>query len=588
LKNLKYLILLLPLNFIIFSSCNSESKQADKILQAAENIVEQFPDSALYLLDSIRNPYELNRGLQAKYNLLLVESKYKEEKDISDDTLIFKAKKYFKESNDLNHAALATFYSGRVLEAQQKPDSAMNAFLNAESIAIEAEEPSVLGFIQYNIGDALYNKGLYDEAITKLRQAIKNQRTDKDGYKKEIMALNFIGVNYAMKNNMDSAMFYFNDALSKVTDSTEQARILQNIGTTLLELGKSSEAKVKLLEAQKFSMDTTQKAKINLNLAKAYVNSNSDSAIFYIAKAEEFAQKTDDKPLLENIYFYLYLINKKRGDYKISLEQHEKYTDCLSSIFIEKQKANYLDIQKKYDFEQMRLSNTQLMLDKQRIVILLLSVTMLLIIGAYVYYRKKKQNEKDIIFAKQEIFQLKKFINSEIPKETNEIDKKVREILLNQFGIIKRISTQENKIAIYEKAIKDEKNIEKRKEKEREKEKEETFLKKIYTFAFGNADGYEWKELGIALNLLYDGYADRLKAIHQLNEKDFKICCLSKAGLRNSEIAGILHTTEKAIDSRKLRIRIMLGIDKNTNFIKELDQFILRIKQNNPQTILNI
>jgi len=137
--------------FITLSSCNPDSKKADAVLQSVEDIVEQYPDSAFLLLDSIDNPYELNEGQQAKYFLLSVESKYKTEKDISKDSLIFKAKDYFRNKNDLKHLALATFYSGRALEALQKPQEALNCFLESESIAIAAKESSLTGFIQYNI-----------------------------------------------------------------------------------------------------------------------------------------------------------------------------------------------------------------------------------------------------------------------------------------------------------------------------------------------------------------------------------------------------------------------------------------------------
>ena len=62
---------------LFFSSCNSDSKQAAAILRAVENVTEQNPDRALTLLDSIRNPYELNESRYARYILCLVRAKDK-------------------------------------------------------------------------------------------------------------------------------------------------------------------------------------------------------------------------------------------------------------------------------------------------------------------------------------------------------------------------------------------------------------------------------------------------------------------------------------------------------------------------------
>jgi len=200
----------LSLSLFALFSCNTDSKKADQMLQAAENVVEQLPDSALRLLDSIPDPYELNERQQAKYFLLSVEAKDKTGKDISNDTPIFRSMEYFKKTKDLRRCALAVFYSGRVLESQKKSKEALTAFLEAESIAVSAQDPSITGFIRYNIGDAYSGNGLYEDAISKLKQASENFSRQPDDYKKEIMSLNFIGMNYAIINNMDSALFYFN------------------------------------------------------------------------------------------------------------------------------------------------------------------------------------------------------------------------------------------------------------------------------------------------------------------------------------------------------------------------------------------
>jgi len=553
---------------LIYSSC-SRQKEVKDILSQAENVVEQYPDSALVLLDSIQNPEELSKGYQAKYMLLSVEAKYKSEKDISSDTLIFSARDYFKKSKDIKHWALATFYSGRVLESLQKSKEALNAFLEAESIAIPTQDSSLIGFIQYNIGTAFYQKELYDDAIVKFKQASENFARQKKDYEKEIMSLDFIGSNFMIKNCIDSALFYYNKALSEATianDSTERANVLQNMGVSFIELGRNDDAKAKLIEAKQFCKDSILMATIDLNLARTYFNSHSlDSAVYYIARSNGLAQKTDDKTLQASVFYYWTQIDEEKGNYKESLEHFKKYTGLLASIVEENQKANFLDVQRKYNFELIRRANHELLIEKQKYLILFLTISLVSLIFAFIVFRKKKKEKDAILLAKQEIYHLKNIISTydSVPMNSNEEDKKtisaknqkIREIMAEQFGILKRILLLEDALST------------------EEKDKSRDVLKRVYTIFYGSSDRYNWKALNEAINDLYDGFADKLHAIApHLNNFEIQVCCLTKAGLNNTEIASVLNTTSNAIQLRKTHIRKAMQLQEQTNFLKELDK----------------
>jgi len=321
------------------------------------------------------------------------------------------------------------------------------------------------------------------------------------------------------------------------------------MGASLLEIGKPNEAKAKLLEALPFSVDSIQQAKINLNLAIANINNCPDSADFYITNAKKLSQEGNDSTLKLSIWYYLSQIDEKKGNYAGSLEHYKKHTELLSSIFDEIQVANYLDVQKKYNFDRMRQANMQLTIDKQRNFILFLIATVFLIIIAFLFYRKKTRDEEIILTAKQEIYQLKEIINNPpVPKPDSDFI---------HFAILKRLALLENKIT------------------KKEKEKETGILKQIYSIVYGNPEGYDWKVLENEINQVYNGYADKLQAIApQLNAEDFQICYLAKTGLKDKEIAGLLHTSLIRIQMRKNHFRNVLHLQKQVNFIKELDRII--------------
>lgn len=67
---------------LIISSCRRNSTDAREILTKLEQIVEQKPDSVLLILDSIIDPYILNKEDNNKFLLLQIQAKDKSYKDI--------------------------------------------------------------------------------------------------------------------------------------------------------------------------------------------------------------------------------------------------------------------------------------------------------------------------------------------------------------------------------------------------------------------------------------------------------------------------------------------------------------------------
>ena len=101
---------------ICFFSCNNTGKE-NAVLNGIDNLIEQDPDSALQILDSL----QIDPGDQWNYHLFilyLVKCKDKIGKDISKDREIVEGYNYFKENNEEYYAGLSAYYSGRVLRPE--------------------------------------------------------------------------------------------------------------------------------------------------------------------------------------------------------------------------------------------------------------------------------------------------------------------------------------------------------------------------------------------------------------------------------------------------------------------------------------
>ena len=99
------------LSFIIISfalySCQNRTSYMDK----AESVIEQHPDSALSLLDSMYIAGKISKEKLPKYTLLKIQAKDKLFHDITGDSLILKLPAYFIEIKEYENASKASYYS---------------------------------------------------------------------------------------------------------------------------------------------------------------------------------------------------------------------------------------------------------------------------------------------------------------------------------------------------------------------------------------------------------------------------------------------------------------------------------------------
>ena len=83
--------------------------------------------------------------------VLEVEGKFNRGEDISQDTSIFQARRYFDVSDDIEMKTLSALYSGCVYWQQNNFDSAMSALNEAIVLAKSSEDIKLMGKVQTTI-----------------------------------------------------------------------------------------------------------------------------------------------------------------------------------------------------------------------------------------------------------------------------------------------------------------------------------------------------------------------------------------------------------------------------------------------------
>jgi tetratricopeptide (TPR) repeat protein len=549
-------------------SCKHSSTQTDLILQRVEDVVEQFPDSALMLLDSIRNPYELNDSRHATYLLLTVRAKDKAYQDIESDTVIFQVRDYFKKKNDRRQFVLAEFYCGRVLQSQGKTEEAMKSYLLARNEADENDH-IMNGLIAFFIGELNYNQRLFLEAIPHFKKSANEYSGIKEKYKSQISAYLNIGNSFFLEDDADSAFYYYNKGLEIATlynDSSKQADIMQNMGVAYLELGKFDLAKEAINQMLSILTDSNSKARPYLSLANVFHQENKkDSALYYCNLA--LALSEDNIYLKIAIYNLLSKIEEAAGNYQESLAYAQQRVDYLITVYEESEQETLLDVQKKYDFELLQNANKNLVIQRLWIGIILI---LFVVVAGFVFFRNHTQNKEAMLIALQQIYQLKemagennnhKNTNPATSSDTKEGNTMLRTILFEHLDLFKKIS-------LLEAYLKDD---------EREKGKE--ILKKVHRILYDSTQKFDWNLFYQPVNALHDDFLNRIKERYPaLDEEEILICCLTKIGFSNIEIALLIKSNPNRKQKKKSSIREKTAMKKQDSFLKQLDEIVRKNK----------
>ncbi|NDW09507.1 tetratricopeptide repeat protein [Dysgonomonas sp. 520] len=541
----RLLCILLCISFIL-TACDKSKEIGLRLLTEAEILIETSPDSALLLLDSVPYPKILDDEAYHNYILLKTRAKDKCYKSIVDDTLIYESKNYFLGKNDLRKQVLASLYSGRVQHENKLLKDAMISYLETEKRAEHLDEDAIKGLIQSLVGELYYHQEVFEESISRYKKATKYFNNAGE-HRNEVLSLNMVGCSFFSKDEKDSANIYYNQALELAgiyNLPEDQVDIRINMANLLRRKGDFDTAKSDLRQAIPYVSDSAKYSIIYYNLATIFrEQQNNDSTSYYANEALGFLNDNDEKnsALLSKIYSLLSVTEENRNNYKHALTEERNSSKYLRSYQLMNMDQAILDVQKKYNFELVQNANNKLVIQQQQNVVIILVLALGVIIAMFLYYRKSTINKKERLEGEQKIYQLKELARK-YEDENTENKVTFRNVLLKQFDIMK-------KAALVDGYLRDD-----------EKKQNEKLLRKFNEIVYGK-EGLDWNLLYQSMNELHNKFFDHLRnAYPQLDESEFRICCLSYANFSNTEIGMIMKLSLNTIQTRKTIIRRKVGI----------------------------
>nr|WP_321354499.1 hypothetical protein [uncultured Draconibacterium sp.] len=538
-KNAIVLFFFLSTLFLCFS-CKYQADKVEPILQKVETLLEQHPDSALVLLEEIPNPQSLKKSLYYQYFLLQIQAKDKSYRDITSDTLIFDIQKYYKKENDIEKAALASFYSGRIRQEQKQYEEALKIYLDAGKYLNQSYDNNLKGLVESSVGAVYYEQLLTDKAIIHLKKAEKFFYT-AENHRNEIITGNLIGNCFLMEEETDSAFSYYFKALASADSlgfEQEQVAILESLGVACRETGDWPNAEKFLKETLYLTTDSIEKSRVLSNFAELFFQIGKlDSASHYIMQSLVFLPAEKDNYLAANIYETWSAIYEKSENFKDALEKYKIYSDYLVLIFEENRDKDVMEVEKKYNFQLIVTQNKQLIIERQRILLFSILLLLFFIVLSFILYHYHKQNKRKLKETEQKVRKL-----NELARSFNEKENSLRNILVRHFDILKKAALLEGYL------------------KEDEKRKGKLLLQKFNEVVYGEKS-FNWDLLYETLNSLSNNFFNRLSnKFPQLDESEFRICCLLAVDFSNTEIAIILNYSINTVQAKRSVIRKKLGI----------------------------
>ena len=547
--------------FIAIFCCLSVScikygnRENNLLIQQAQELIEQQPDSALKLLDAV-NTVKLSKAERMEYILQRVQARDNAEMDLSTDTEIFEAQKYFIRKKDSEKVALACFYAGVVLQSQEKDAEAMEFYLIADDFAQLTNNYQLRGRIQNRIGDANYMLGLIDDALSCYIHAIGFFR-NANIWSSEIGSMIKIGNCYLLTARYDSAFTVYERAEKKaysINDTALLLSVLQNKGVAFLQTGNLTTS-TEIFHKALTLANRQDSANLFLNLAGIYLNSNlPDTAAVYGEKALAVINSSVDKSTVLYAYKIMLLVEAYRNNGDRIIDYFMRHNACLDEILEKREKESLLEVQRKYDFEK---AQAEYKIEKRNYVIIALTVILLLILLLLYLSKEKIRNEKTIARLFIELDELRE-IEQKL-KET-EMSTKTAESETNRIeksNQLKSINSEQSRklIAQYFDILR---NIVF--ECENASQKDTVEIDRLKRKVFGSSEYDFWTA---AQKLIPKGLQKKIEKIcPELDKTEVKICCLTYIDADVTAIATALGMKGSSIHTMNTNIRKKIGKGK--------------------------
>lgn len=542
-------MLLLALLVSIVASCSRTQSNYNKIIDAAEIISWENPDSALSLLDNI-DPMDLSvDSIKAKYYYVKASTHDMQGHVMLSDSMISYSVDYYKD-RDLPRAiesatlsALYKLWSGDGRTAIKELDSLSNLADVPDSLLI------------YPLRKRVYWGSKVSDTDNSRKSIRRLLSIDKDTTSHNLYKY-WLYIDYLWNGDNDSALVVLESLIDNVianNDSQKQFSYEYEKLGILEEMGKYEEC---LTLSDKFlekAPENSIQHYIHLWKSLAMFNmGHREMAIQELSKADSCASAISDaeKDYYNSFAYLLYSVFDYQKSGKLNLIRMAQINNIQKDNLLRSQSISQESERSALEIENKRLS-LKAKNDRQMAMIVIIVLAALLISGVllwYAYNRKRKavETEEQVETLQKMVDELMVSTSPSSGKET------LRRAMLQQLGIIKMVA-------------------------ETPTEQNREMLRKISSIEDDTKGALvNWKNVFEIIDNLYDGFYSRLHQHHGdvLTDKEEQIIVLMMAGFSTKEISVITAQSTATVYVRKSTVRKKLGVAEKEDITTFLRQSI--------------
>lgn len=401
--------------------CNVEmSQKVNETLYQAENCMEEFPDSALSLLQHISHPEDLKGKAQADYALLYSQACDKNQISITNDSLIRIAVRYYEDKDEDFNAAKSYFYQDCVYRNANQDAMAIEAYLKALDKMPKGKPHKLWMQIYFNLGERYRYQNLYGSSMEMFQKCLGASKELKDS---SLLFFPYRGIAnaYLFTEKSDSALIYYQKALAisqYIHNDFWESAILDDISNTYLYKGDT-------LKAEQFIRASIEKDK---SASSLYLRSKFLCYRNELDSAKELLLvgcQSNSLYIKTNCYNLLYEIEKKLQNHFYAYAYNDSFNLYRDSIEILKRHQEIQNLHIKHAIELQKGEEKR---KEENIYWIICFIFMMLLSGSLCLYLYLKKKYKEYLLRKRILT-----LNDQNQTISNYLEQKLgKEILLQE------------------------------------------------------------------------------------------------------------------------------------------------------------
>ena len=432
-KNILFIFTLL----ITFTACGDKKAVTD-VLNRAEAVMNEHPDSALNLLRTLTFDDFQKEKNRARYALLHSQALDKNYIDVTSDSLISVALEYYKDKDDVRSKFLSYYYMGRVHANGERYLQATSCLMESEQLVEEVGDDYLSGLLYSEMGRIYRLYYDYPKSLEAHQKAAEYyERVGKIGHRNYMWF--YQSTVCRNMNKYDEGERLLRKVLSSAQDEQDVDLVkscMGNLVMLLVEQNRMVEAK-ELYEGELESLVDENYASSSFmgTLATMY------ASVGDFVKAESYLKRGWGRAMNHTDSISMYLCSSEFRD--LSNNRYVAYQELLKGVSLQNKETQQalqqpiLTAQRDYLSEKVAFEAYRHRMEKRQNLLSVLLLALLLIVSVYVFFRLLKKIQKKSLQVIHHLKMEKKQVEEEKDRislllEQLELDKKEADLTITR------------------------------------------------------------------------------------------------------------------------------------------------------------